>query len=108
MVSIHTAAAVYSTTVLMEGVPTVQHAHTGVDFIVREKVISGRGADIGMETKICVSNEIQKCALIYELAKSEARVFIGPGVMPTNYENPCAINPNDSQKDGGIGDWLEL
>jgi NDP-sugar pyrophosphorylase family protein len=79
-----------------------------MDCIVGENVIIGRGADIGMDVKIWASNEIQNYAFIYELAKSEARVFIDPGVMPTNYENPRAIEPNDSQKDGGIGNWLAL
>src|SRR5699024_2513555 len=49
------------------------------------------------------NSKVQNYALIYEAARLEEGVFIGPAVVLTNDTYPRAINPDGTQKSGA--DW---
>lgn len=65
--------------------------------------IIGKDSYIGKEVEIGNNCKIQNGALIYEPAILENGVFVGPGVIFTNDNNPRAINPDGTLK--GASDW---
>ncbi|MCG7228934.1 acyltransferase [Corynebacterium minutissimum] len=65
--------------------------------------IVGRAAYIGEGVEIGDNCKIQNLALVYEPAKLEKGVFIGPAVVLTNDQYPRAINEDGSLK--SASDW---
>jgi UDP-2-acetamido-3-amino-2,3-dideoxy-glucuronate N-acetyltransferase len=65
--------------------------------------IVGRGAYIGPEVRVGANCKIQNYALVYEPARLEAGVFIGPAAVLTNDTFPRAVNPDGSLK--SAHDW---
>lgn len=63
----------------------------------------GRGAYIGPDVVLGKNCKIQNYALVYEPARLEDGVFIGPAAVLTNDLYPRAINTDGSLKDGS--DW---
>lgn len=68
-----------------------------------ENCIIGRGAYIGTGVELGDNCKVQNYALVYEPAKLEAGVFIGPAVVLTNDTYPRAVNPDGSPK--SAHDW---
>lgn len=70
---------------------------------VGENCVIGRGAYIGTGVEVADNCKIQNYALVYEPAKLERGVFIGPAVVFTNDQFPRAVNPDGSPK--SASDW---
>ncbi|MDI2099416.1 acyltransferase [Ruicaihuangia caeni] len=68
-----------------------------------ENCIVGRGAYIGPGVDVGDNCKIQNYALVYEPARLEHGVFIGPAVVLTNDHFPRAINADGSPK--SADDW---
>ncbi|WP_261164884.1 acyltransferase [Microbacterium sp. Marseille-Q6965] len=75
-------------------------ARIGADCIV------GRGAYIGPGVEVGDGCKIQNHALVYEPARLEDGVFIGPAVVLTNDEFPRAVTPDGRLKDAS--DWTAV
>lgn len=73
------------------------------DAVIGEHVVVGRGVYIGSGVFVGDSSKIQNYALIYEPARVEFGVFIGPAVVFTNDRLPRAINPDGTPK--SAEDW---
>lgn len=71
--------------------------------VIGKRVNVGAGVYVGVGVEIGDFCKIQNYALIYEPAKLERGVFIGPGVILTNDKWPRAITPENSQKQ--LVDW---
>lgn len=71
-----------------------------------ENCIVGRGAYIGTGVQMGDNCKVQNYALVYEPAKLENGVFIGPAVVLTNDTYPRAINADGSQKN--VHDWTPV
>lgn len=71
--------------------------------VLGENCIIGRGAYIGTGVVLGDNCKVQNYALIYEPARLEDGVFIGPAVVLTNDTYPRAINVDGSRKDAS--DW---
>lgn len=65
--------------------------------------VVGRGAYIGTGVELGDNCKVQNYALVYEPARLEAGVFIGPAVVLTNDTYPRAVNPDGSPK--SAHDW---
>ena len=70
---------------------------------IGKNCIVGRAAYIGEGVEIGDNCKIQNLALVYEPAKLEKGVFIGPAVVLTNDQYPRAINEDGSLK--SASDW---
>ncbi len=68
-----------------------------------ENCIIGRGAYIGTGVELGNNCKVQNNALVYEPAKLEDGVFIGPAVVLTNDHFPRAINADGTPK--SAADW---
>lgn len=66
--------------------------------VVGANVIIGRGVYIGPEVEVGANSKIQNYALVYEPARIEPGVFIGPAAVLTNDRLPRAVLPDGSQK----------
>jgi acetyltransferase-like isoleucine patch superfamily enzyme len=71
--------------------------------VLGENCIIGRGAYIGEGVHLGDNCKVQNYALVYEPAKVEGGVFIGPAVVLTNDQFPRAINEDGSLK--SASDW---
>lgn len=65
--------------------------------------IVGRGAYIGSGVQVGDRCKIQNYALVYEPARLEDGVFVGPAVVFTNDTFPRAVNPDGTLK--SAADW---
>ncbi len=65
--------------------------------------VIGRGAYIGTGVVLGDKCKVQNYALVYEPAKLDDGVFIGPAAVLTNDTYPRAINPDGSLK--SLHDW---
>ncbi|HRN28934.1 MAG TPA: acyltransferase [Terrimesophilobacter sp.] len=74
-----------------------EHATLGANCVV------GRGAYVGTGVVVGENSKIQNYALVYEPARLERGVFIGPAVVLTNDHFPRAINADGSAK--SADDW---
>jgi UDP-2-acetamido-3-amino-2,3-dideoxy-glucuronate N-acetyltransferase len=72
-------------------------AEVGSDGIV------GRGAYVGPGVRIGDRCKLQNYALVYEPARLEDGVFVGPAAVLTNDLHPRAVNPDGTLKDAT--DW---
>jgi UDP-2-acetamido-3-amino-2,3-dideoxy-glucuronate N-acetyltransferase len=70
---------------------------------IGENCVVGRGAYIGTGVEVGDNCKIQNHALVYEPAKLEDGVFVGPAVVFTNDQFPRAINEDGSPK--SASDW---
>ena len=100
---VHETAEVSESAQIGEGVSIWQHVHVRENAKIGENSIIGRGVYIGDGVQIGSNCKIQNYSLIYEPAKLEDGVFIGPEVVLTNDEYPRAINPDGSLKNST--DW---
>lgn len=73
------------------------------DAVLGQNCIVGRGAYVGTGVQIGDNVKIQNYALVYEPARLESGVFIGPAVVLTNDHYPRAVNPDGTLKSGH--DW---
>ena len=73
------------------------------DAVLGRNCVIGRGAYIGTGVTLGDNCKVQNYALVYEPAKLEAGVFIGPAVVLTNDTYPRAVNPDGSLK--SAHDW---
>ena len=71
--------------------------------VLGRNCIVGRGAYVGTDVQIGDNVKIQNYALVYEPARLESGVFIGPAVVLTNDRFPRAVNPDGTLKSGH--DW---
>jgi len=99
----HPSAEVASSAQIGEGTVIWHYAQIREDCLIGENVVIGRGVYVGNGVTIGSNTKIQNYALIYEPARLEAGVFVGPGAILTNDEYPRAVNPDGSQKK--ISDW---
>ena len=74
--------------------------------VLGQNVVVGRGAYIGEGVHVGDNCKIQNYAFVYEPAKLEDGVFIGPAVVLTNDHFPRAINPDGSLK--SADDWEQV
>lgn len=65
--------------------------------------IVGRGAYVGPDVQLGDNVKLQNYALVYEPARLEDGVFIGPAAVLTNDMYPRSVDPAGSLKRGG--DW---
>ena len=100
---VHETAEVSESAQIGEGVSIWQHVHVRENAKIGENSIIGRGVYIGDGVQIGSNCKIQNYSLIYEPAKLEDGVFIGPEVVLTNDEYPRAINPDGTLKSSS--DW---
>lgn len=83
---------------------TVWHlAQVRGDAMLGRDCVIGRGAYIGTGVVLGDNCKIQNYALVYEPAKLEDGVFVGPGAVLTNDTFPRAVNPDGSVK--SAADW---
>jgi acetyltransferase-like isoleucine patch superfamily enzyme len=68
-----------------------------------EGCVIGRGAYIGPDVQLGRHVKVQNYALVYEPARLEDGVFIGPAVVLTNDTYPRAVTPDGALK--GADDW---
>lgn len=73
---------------------------------IGQNCIIGRGAYIGTGVVMGDNCKVQNLALVYEPARLEDGVFIGPAVVLTNDTYPRAINPDGSLK--SASDWASV
>lgn len=71
--------------------------------VLGENCVIGRGAYVGSGVHVGNNVKIQNYALVYEPARLEDGVFIGPAVVLTNDTFPRAVNPDGSLK--SAADW---
>jgi len=69
-------------------------------------VVVGRGAYIGTDVHVGDNCKIQNYALVYEPARLEDGVFIGPAAVLTNDTFPRAVNPDGTPK--SAHDWVPV
>lgn len=100
---IHETAEVAASAQIEDGVSIWQFAHIRENAMIGEDSIIARGVYIGTGVEVGNKCKIQNYALIYEPAKLEDGVFIGPSVVLTNDEYPRAVNPDGKLKSGT--DW---
>ncbi|MCF2532678.1 acyltransferase [Yinghuangia soli] len=65
--------------------------------------IIGRGAYVGPDVRLGDNVKLQNYALVYEPARLEDGVFIGPAAVLTNDMYPRSVDPGGTLKRGG--DW---
>lgn len=71
-----------------------------------ENCIVGRGAYIGAGVTVGNNCKIQNYALVYEQARLEDGVFIGPAAVLTNDHFPRAVTPTGAPK--SAADWVPV
>jgi acetyltransferase-like isoleucine patch superfamily enzyme len=96
-------ADVASSARIGEGSKIWHYAQVREDAQLGADTIVGRGAYVGTGVVMGDGCKVQNYALVYEPARLEAGVFIGPAVVLTNDHFPRAINPDGSPK--SAHDW---
>ncbi|MFD7028352.1 acyltransferase [Streptomyces sp. NPDC059917] len=81
-------------------------AHIREDAVVGPGCTIGRGAYIGPGATLGADCKVQNYALIYEPARIEDGVFIGPAAVLTNDPHPRALTPDGAAK--GPQDWTPV
>jgi UDP-2-acetamido-3-amino-2,3-dideoxy-glucuronate N-acetyltransferase len=76
------------------------------DAVVGAGCTVGRGAYVGTGVQVGANVKIQNYALVYEPARLEDGVFVGPAAVLTNDEYPRAVAPDGKPK--GRGDWTPV
>ncbi|KAE8765242.1 acyltransferase [Georgenia thermotolerans] len=71
-----------------------------------ERCVVGRGAYVGPGVRMGRNCKVQNYALVYEPARLDDGVFIGPAAVLTNDTFPRAVNPDGSIK--AAHDWTPV
>lgn len=74
--------------------------------VIGRDCVIGRGAYLGAGVRIGDACKIQNYALVYEPARLDDGVFVGPGAVLTNDQYPRAITPDGSVK--SPRDWAPV
>ncbi len=96
--NIHETAELSVNVRLGDNVQIWQFTHIRENALIGNNVNIGRGVYIGDGVEVGNNCKIQNYALLYEPAKLEDGVFIGPGVILTNDLYPRAVNPDGTLK----------
>jgi UDP-2-acetamido-3-amino-2,3-dideoxy-glucuronate N-acetyltransferase len=83
-----------------------QLAQVGDDAVVGRGCVVGRGAYIGPGVVVGDHVKIQNYALVYQPARLEDGVFVGPAAVLTNDLNPRAVEVDGSPK--AAADWTPV
>lgn len=102
-VSIADSADVAENAVIGNGSKVWHLAQVREDAVLGANCIVSRGAYIGSGVVVGDNVKIQNFALIYEPARIEDGVFVGPAAVFTNDHFPRSVNPDGSLKSGH--DW---
>lgn len=97
------SAEVHDTATVGDGSSVWHLAQIREDAALGENCIIGRGAYVGSGVTLGNNCKVQNYALLYEPARLEDGVFIGPAVVLTNDTYPRAINPDGTIK--SASDW---
>jgi UDP-2-acetamido-3-amino-2,3-dideoxy-glucuronate N-acetyltransferase len=100
---VHETADVAPSAVIAAGAKVWHYAQVRENASLGENVIVGRGAYVGTGVEVGDNCKIQNYALVYEPARLERGVFIGPAAVLTNDHFPRAINADGSPK--SADDW---
>ena len=100
---VHETASVAGSAVILGGSKVWDYAQVRENASLGRNCIIGRGAYIGTGVELGNNCKIQNYALVYEPAKLEDGVFIGPAVVLTNDHFPRAINADGTPK--SASDW---
>jgi len=100
---VHDTADVADSATISAGAKVWHYAQVRENAQIGQNVIVGRGAYVGTGVEVGDNCKIQNYALVYEPARLERGVFIGPAVVLTNDHFPRAINADGSPK--SADDW---
>lgn len=100
---VHETADVADSATISAGAKIWHYAQVRENAHLGENVIVGRGAYVGTGVEVGDNCKIQNYALVYEPARLERGVFIGPAVVLTNDHFPRAINADGTPK--SADDW---
>lgn len=101
--TIHQSAEVHDSASIAAGAKIWHYAQIREGASIGSNCVIGRGVYVGPGVQIGDNCKIQNYALVYEPARLEAGVFVGPAVVFTNDQFPRAINEDGSLKSGE--DW---
>jgi UDP-2-acetamido-3-amino-2,3-dideoxy-glucuronate N-acetyltransferase len=101
--TIETTADVDGRALIGDGVRIWHLAQVREGAVVGDGCVLGRGSYIGPGVVLGANCKIQNHALVYEPARLEDGVFVGPAVVFTNDVWPRAVNPDGSLKTAD--DW---
>lgn len=104
--NIHDTADVASSASVAATARVWHYAQVREDASIGENCIVGRGAYIGTGVQVAENCKIQNYALVYEPARLQAGVFVGPAVVFTNDQFPRAVNSDGTVKSGS--DWTAV
>jgi len=88
---------------LGDGTSVWHLAQVREEAVVGRSCTIGRGAYIGRGVTLGDHCKVQNYALVYEPARLEAGVFVGPAAVLTNDTHPRAVSPDGTLKTGA--DW---
>lgn len=103
MVRIQESADVSPDAQIGEGSSVWHLAQVREGAVLGKNCIVGRGAYVGTGVVMGDNCKLQNCALVYEPARLEAGVFVGPAVVFTNDHFPRSVDPDGKLKRGD--DW---
>ena len=99
-------ALVADSATIGEGTKVWGLAQVREDAVLGRDCIVGRGAYVGTGVQVGDRVKIQNLALVYEPARLEDGVFIGPAVVLTNDEFPRSVSPDGTAK--SASDWTAV
>lgn len=102
-VRIQPSADVSPQAILGDGVSVWHLAQVREQAVLGRNCIVGRGAYVGTGVVLGDNCKLQNYALVYEPARLEDGVFVGPAVVFTNDHYPRAVTPEGDLKSGD--DW---
>ncbi len=102
-VRIQPSADVAESARLGEGTSVWHLAQVREDAVLGENCIVGRGAYVGTGVVMGDNCKLQNYALVYEPARLENGVFVGPAAVFTNDHYPRSVAPDGTLKRGD--DW---
>ena len=102
-VSIADSADVAENAVIGDGSKVWHLAQIRENAVLGRNCIVSRGAYIGSGVTVGDNVKIQNYALVYEPARMDDGVFVGPAAVFTNDHFPRSVNPDGSLKSGH--DW---
>lgn len=100
---VHATAEIDEGASIGGGCSVWQLAHVRSGATLGRNVVVGRGAYVGPGVHVGDGCKIQNYAMVYEPARLEDGVFVGPAAVLTNDEYPRAVNPDGSPK--SASDW---
>lgn len=103
---VHPTADVASSATVPPSAKIWHYAQIREHAVIGENSVVGRGAYVGPGVSVGNNCKIQNYALVYEPARLDDGVFVGPAVVFTNDEFPRAINEDGSPK--SAADWVAV